>query len=310
MSLCGGGNQKTTTTTTIPPWLETAVKGLIGQGQTLAQTPYQAYAGPRVAGFSPDQLQAFGQVRNNQGNYQPYLDQANQTFGQVAGQGYTPYQAQEFTSDQAQKYMSPYTQNVIDSLTSQMNRQRDIQAKSLGDAAAKSGGFGGYRQGVTEAENTRNWNDLTNQAVAQQYQNAFTNAQSQFNADQQRGLGAAQLNNQANLGQQGLNLQAGQGLAGLGQLTQNLGQSQAQNLLGIGGLQQALGQQGLDVGYQNYQAAQQWPFQTTGFLSDIIHGAPSGQTSVTSQPGPSTLSTLLGLGVGGLSLAGGMGAFG
>jgi hypothetical protein len=45
------------------------------------------------------------------------------------------------------------------------------------------------------------------------------------------------------------------------------------------------------------------PYQQLAFASDIITGAPSGQSSTMTQPGPSVGSQMLGLGIGAIGLA-------
>ena len=64
-----------------------------------------------------------------------------------------------------------------------------------------------------------------------------------------------------------------QGIAGLGQLGQQMAGQDISTLLGIGGLQQQQAQQGLNVAQQNALGQQQLPFQQLGFLGDIFRGA-------------------------------------
>jgi len=109
---------------------------------------------------------------------------------------------------------------------------------------------------------------------------------------------------QAGLGAQQQAAGLGQGIAGLGQQVAGLGQlGQQLNLQGIntmstiGSQQQAQEQAALDTAYQNqYQQAMQ-PYQQLAFLSDITTGAPSGQMSTATQPGPSIGSQLIGGGL-------------
>jgi hypothetical protein len=92
-------------------------------------------------------------------------------------------------------------------------------------------------------------------------------------------------------------------MLGLGQAQQQLGIQDVNTMLGIGAQQQAQEQAALDVAYANqYQQAMQ-PYQQLAFASDIITGAPSGQASTMSYPGPSIGSQLLGLGIGAYGLS-------
>ena len=118
----------------------------------------------------------------------------------------------------------------------------------------------------------------------------------------QAGLGAQQ--QAAGLGQGIAGL--GQQMAGLGQLGQSMNLQDINTMSTIGQQQQAQAQAELDTAYQNqYQQAMQ-PYQQLAFLSDITTGAPSGQMTSGTQPGPSVGSQLMGAGLGiyGLSQAG------
>jgi hypothetical protein len=137
-------------------------------------------------------------------------------------------------------------------------------------------------------------------------------AQGQAGLYNQTGQGIAALGQQelgAGQSQGWLNAQAGSGLAGLGNeaLQGTLASSNA--LLGAGALQQQQAQTGLNIPYQQWQAQQAYPFQTTswyGNLAEGLGGASGGSSSSTS-PGPSALSQAAGLGA---TVAGGIGATG
>ena len=104
----------------------------------------------------------------------------------------------------------------------------------------------------------------------------------------------------------------GQGIAGLGQ--QQLGFGQAQQQLGqqdisllsqVGQQQQAQQQAELDAQRMNEYQQAMMPFQQLAFASDIATGAPTGITSVMSQPTPTPnpISQFAGLGIGAAGLA-------
>ncbi len=71
----GGGSQPSTTTqiTDIPEWQKEYVTDLMGKAQAIAAEPYQQFAGQQIAGFTPQQLQAFQNIQGS-GAY----NQANQ----------------------------------------------------------------------------------------------------------------------------------------------------------------------------------------------------------------------------------------
>jgi hypothetical protein len=94
-------------------------------------------------------------------------------------------------------YMSPYTQGVVDIALREAERQRGIERLRENTAATQSGAFGGYRQGVVEAEGERNYNQLLNDIETKGYQNAYTDAVSQFAADRAAKQAAYTANQQA-----------------------------------------------------------------------------------------------------------------
>jgi hypothetical protein len=146
-------------------------------------------------------------------------------------------------------------------------------------------------------------------------QNLAGNQQAMQNAQlaAQYGLAGQQAGEQsrqfgANLGLQGLQQQ----LAAAGQLGQ-LGQQQYGQQMGIntaqqqaGAQQQAMNQQNLTNQYQDYLNKANYPYQQLSYMSDILHGTPTGgiTTAQTAQAAPSMFSQISGA-LGGIgSLAG------
>lgn len=82
--ISGGGSTNTTTSNNSPPqeYLD-AYKALMTEVNQVASTPYQAYQGNTVAGFSPDQIAGMQQVQElsaNGGVQQPYLQAATRAY--------------------------------------------------------------------------------------------------------------------------------------------------------------------------------------------------------------------------------------
>ena len=231
-----------------------------------------------VAGPGALQTQAEG-LAGGLGSFQPFL----QTAASQAGQ------AGQFMGPQAyQQFMSPFQQDVIDTTLSEFDRQAQRGITNIADQALAAGAFGGGREGVQRAEfqaaSDRNRAALQAQLLSQgfgQAQNAAAQAfgQQQALAGQQQALSQQQ---QA-LAQLSPQL-TGQQIAGLSSLgAQQQAQQQAQLTA-----QQQLAQQQLN---QPLQAAQQYGSGVTS----LIAGYP-GKDVLTNQPGPSPVSTALGIG--------------
>lgn len=291
---------------------------LLGQAQALTDVnynPYMQYQGERTAQFSPLQQQSYQNAALMQS--QPQLQDATAMAG-LAGLGalntqytFNPYQSQQFTGANVQQYMSPYMENVVQRQQADAQRQADIARQAQGAQAARSGAFGGSGDYLMRAQGAANLARQKGDISAQGLQAAYQNAQQQFNQSQAQNQAAQQLNAQqqqfgAGLGLQGLQtaLSGAQGLGQLGQqqYQQNMGINALQNQYGL--QQQAQMQKDLDVKYQDYLNAQNYPYKNLSFMSDIIRGVPLTQTgSSIYQAPPSTAQTIasLGLGAAGIS---------
>ena len=227
------------------------------------------FRGPRdVSSGAP--LTAF-QMRAMQSNYAPALSQ----YGMTAA----PNVATKSFTDRgtAESYMSPYMQQVVERQQQEAQRESDIAGQAQQAQAARSGAFGGSRDSIMRAEAARNLATQKGNIQAQGLQNAFQQAQQQFNteqgiglqgqvANQQAGLTVGQQNLGAALGVQQLGAQTGtqMALANLSNAQQAAVQNlasrlQAQGMTSAQALQAALANQGMEfnTAAQNAQLAQQ-----------------------------------------------------
>lgn len=253
----------------------------------------------------------------------------------VAAPELTQYQLtspEMFSGEAAQRYMSPYMQNVVDI----QQRQAIDAAKraQLGQnlAAARQGTYGGARQALIQGERESGLRTQLGDIQARGLQEAYTQAQSQFERDRAAQMGTSQQNLQAALGVQQLGagqsleaqranqaaaLQAAQqrlgaatGLTDLTQAMSGLGTNQLAGQLDIlktqgayGDLQRGIYQQQLDAQRQDLLNQAQYGQTQVGQLSNLLRGIPMTDTTQTSTtPPPSFASQLTGLGLTGLGL--------
>ena len=299
-----GPTKTTVTNTNIPDYAQPYVSNMLNAAQAQiytpdmtgfnAYTPYSQNPQDYVAGFSPLQQQAQSSAANLQLPGAMGAAQGLTAAGTLGAFGAGQNYANQATNPNAmQAYMSPYENNVIQQQLQENARQYGIQGAGEQAAATSAGAFGGTREALMNAENTRNQNTAGNQIVAQGLQNAFQNAQQaqQFGAN--------------------LNLQGTQaGLQGANQLG-NLGNQQLaaqQSILGtqnqLGAQQQTNQQNVINQAVQNYATAQQYPMLQLGMLNSMLRGLPMQQSSTQMyQAAPNTASQLAGLGTAGLGLA-------
>jgi len=149
------------------------------------------------------------------------------------------------------QYMSPYMQSVVGIQQREAQRAADIARTQTNAQAVKAGAFGGSRRAIMDAEAARNLAIQKGDIQAKGSQDAYTQAQGQFNTEQQARL-------QANLANQGVQQQANLQNLSAGLQTQGLGAQtglQAQGMNQSTGLQALLANQqtGLQAGQSNQQ---------------------------------------------------------
>jgi len=173
---------------------------MLGRGAALANMPYTPYEGPLSAGPSALQSQAFQglgalQVPSNASmQYNPMS---------FTGAAYAPPSAADAAAgipgvttpasgNVVQQYMTPYLQAALNPQLASARREAQISAQNLQSQFGKAGAYGGSRQGVAEAELQRGLLDRMADITGRGYNEAFTQAQNQFNAEQNRQMQAAQ----------------------------------------------------------------------------------------------------------------------
>jgi len=182
----------------------------------LAKGTTAGVSGANFAGAQPLQTQAFNQVQQNVGNYQPNLTAASNIATGI-GQGDVTKRVGDF--------MNPYTTQVVDALGAL--GQRNIQQFLAPQATASAVGTGqfGSKRGAEvlgQAINTglQNTQAAQSQALQQGYTEALRAAQAEQNTQ----------------------LNAAQQLGTLGQQTQAAGLADVNALATLGGQQQTIAQ--------------------------------------------------------------------
>jgi hypothetical protein len=276
----GTGNQQTTTQASAPPPQVLAnYQGLVNRATSVANTPYTPYPGEQVAPLSNQTLTGLGQVGQAAQAAQPYYTQAGQeTQAAMAGP----------TAASIGQYENPFTTDVVNATQAEFQNQNEQQAQFLNSQNIGAGAFGGDRAGVSQAILAGQQDLSEAPTIAGLNQTNYEQALAEFNNQQQTQLaGAAQT-------------------AGIGAGLQTAGLQGATADVSAGMVPQTE-QQAIDTALQSdWTQGQAYPFQTTGFLGNVIEGigSASGGTSSTSAPGPSSLSQDLGLGIAGLGALG------
>lgn len=274
--MAGGGSQQVTTTRNDPYAPATQhMDTILGKSLDLYnQGGPSPYTGQRVAGFTDDQNNAFGQARAGASTLQAGAgdNRAMNAYGSLLND--------QMGMAMGNPMMNPYTQQIIQQQASDMTDQMNRQFSG-------SGRLGSYANARAVTDNTGRfltsaYGDMYDRAMGQKQQ-AVGNVQSLASAIP----GMYQQ-------QAGFNMGAHDALSSIGQQQQQWNQSQLQAAQSL------------------YNETQQRPYDNLNTYENsilpIAHGG--GSTSVTSGNQTSPLQTILGLGMGGLGLMSGFGGLG
>jgi hypothetical protein len=296
-------------------WAGPYVTNMLGQGQALANMPYQAYMGQLTAGESPLQTQGFGAAADM--TVPSSLTTAAQTAGDVASTAkglpayssgtfgnqfaaptatpatsftnqytapgaYSP-KTSSFDATQAQAYMNPYLEQSLKPQLEEARRQSLLTQQQNAAKMTGAGAFGGSRQALMDTETQRNLGTNLANITGQGYNTAYGNAMNQFNADQQRKMQEAQFGAQQGMSSAQLQAQYGLSAQQANEAARQFGAQQGMSAAQLGAQYGLAGQQaaeqskqfGANYGLQGLQTGLQ-AAQTQGSLGTQINQAGLG----------------------------------
>lgn len=261
-----GGGETVETSSDIPERYRDFVDGNLAIAGTLSNRPYIPYQGTRVAGFTPDQMAAFGTVRNLGSSYQQPLNAAGAAYGAglnslapLASSAASAYGAglsalSPFANNASaaytaamnsaadpsvmmSRYQDPYTEQVIDATEADLNRSFDKSSEQARLSSPWGGSRLGIREGTIEGERARAIADVGSRLRSDAFRTAAglgQNATSQLAAAGDRALG--------------LGTTLSNSIMGAGDRYAGLGQGLASTYLGAGDRYAGLGGTALNLG--------------------------------------------------------------
>lgn len=140
----GGGSQTVTQKNEPPKWMQPHLEEYVDRAKEVADQPYQAYTGQRVADFNPVQEQAFGSIYQRAMEGAPEVgaaraDATKSLTGGYLGEG------------------NPYLTQAIDAASGDVTRNFQNAVAPQTDAAfARKGAFGGSAWQQAQSDNSRN----------------------------------------------------------------------------------------------------------------------------------------------------------
>lgn len=289
--------QQTTTQTILPEWYTQYAQNVLSKAYAATSEPYQRYmtkdaAGKevpiaRIAGFQPEQEEAFKEYKAKRGEYQPYLGASTAALG--AGTG-------SFTAPGvAQRYMNPYLQNVVSGIGAMAGRnlQENI-LPAINRTFIGGGTFGGSRSAEFTQRAIRDAQAAALEKQVGALSEGYKAATDLYGAEANRMLEAAPR------------------FAELGVQTQQQRAKELAGLEEIGAQRQQLAQQSADLAYEDFQRQRDYPLYQAQQLA-AIGGAPSAMGAGTvnrTEPGQSGFGQAVGTAATIAGILGRTGAFG
>lgn len=293
------------------------VTEMLGKGMALADKPFEAYTGPLTAGASGLQEQAFAGYAGLDPNQQTGIGSfgGNMTaggtfgFGDAAGQGFQAgFTPASFTAASAQQFMNPYLQAALEPQLREARRQADISRVADAGRLTRAGAFGGSRQAILEAEGARNLGQQLADITGRGYSDAFTQAQRQFNVEQEalrraeearRGqfnIEADRLSQFDERRRQQANEEARREIErqererkqfneeerrriAAEEADRRFGLSALRDMRTAGQEQRDIEQEGITADYLQFQQEQQYPYEQLQFMQSLLQGLPITATS-------------------------------
>jgi len=263
----------------IPDWYTNYAMDILSNQQAISNQPYSLYNAPRIAGFAPQQQQAFGMAGQAATAYQPGLQAAAQTtqavdpyLGLYAAQPYYQ-QAGQTSASQVGQYMNPYTDQVVNRIGQMGARTLNEQTlPGIRDKFIAGGTYGGSRNAEMFGRGVRDAMEGISAAQSEALQKGYQGALTTAGADMTRQGQIAQdiATQYGTAGTQ--QLAQGAQMGALGSQEQTLGIRGAGALQDVGTTQQTQAQKNLDLAYADFQRQQQYPQTQNAALIGALQG--------------------------------------
>jgi hypothetical protein len=144
-----------------PKYLREANKDLTKRGTAIADRPYEAYTGQRVASLTGLEQQAGGLAGSMSGRYQPMIDRG----------------AREFSATDLARFENPYMERVVQGRLDDVGRTYDRQLGGLNRKRGMMDAFGTDRGSMMETallrDRARETDRVSNEGRASAYQSAL-----------------------------------------------------------------------------------------------------------------------------------------
>lgn len=275
----------------VPAWWNDAVQGILTEGAAVANQPYQAYQGPRIASLNSTQNQAIDNASTlaNQtaSGSSPYVTQGSNMI-QNGASGFNP--------DEFQSYLAPFTQGA----NSEISSLQDLSKQNLTEnilPAVNQGFIANGMYGNASDGGVQSRNDLFNERALRDANTSLLQSEGSVLNNAYSGAMNSYLtgNNQKIAG--------GSAEGNLGTTNENIGLSNIGALNTLGQEQQNQTQNNYNLGYSDFLNQTQQPETSLQQFQSLLNGSSPtiGSTSYSTNPLSPGVVNQTGQGSGGSS---------
>ena len=293
--------------TILPDFYTNYAQEILSNQKAISTRPYAPAPMPRVADFTPAQLEAFQKTGTAAGAYQPLLGEAT-----TAAQGAA---AAPGALETAQPYLGAAGETSVANIGEYMNPYMDAVVSRIGELGTRnlmenimpgiegryiqSGqlGYGGARGASTPSgmmtDTARAIRDTSSDILGRQaeaLQSGYSQAAGLAGTDLSRYAGLATTAGGLASAEKADALRASGALSGLAEQAQTLGLTGAGALGAVGAQQQQQGQKNLDVAYQDFLRQQGYPQEQINSMLETFKGVATGIPTATLEQGISPSS--------------------
>lgn len=175
---------KQTETRDVPEYLDELFNQSADIAKSGAANLGPVFSGDRVAGLTPDEIEAEGEARRLFGTSMAYDPRTN--LMEMIGLDAPSYNPASLLDGNMTAYENRFTNPLINTIVDDFDRMRDMRTQKLQDDAINMGAFGGDRSAIFEQEGTRALDEEMLKTVAGIRESSFDKAMDRLEADTNR----------------------------------------------------------------------------------------------------------------------------
>ena len=268
---------------------------------------FQKFEGDRFAGASDDTLTAQQGIRNMQGMGQDAYGAAGKVGEAATGYNAKQVGGGDFLSGKGvDQYMNPHTANVIGGLQDQAMKSMQMGRNQIGASSQMAGAGMGSRAALEKGAMAGEVMSNLNRQTGELLNKSFADASAQKRADMKMNQDAQRYNQQAGMDEQRLRMAGADQMAGMADRARGATAQDAQLLSRVGSDIEGRQQNQLDFDYGQWEGERDHDKNMAMFGSNIVSGAPTGQSGMQNNPmgKGNKLGSALGAGLSGWAATG------